>query len=53
MTKESAYANLDVLVSLLKKKDPKAFTYVYDTYSRALYGVIYTIVVDAEEAESV
>lgn len=53
MPKESAYADLDVLVSLLKKKDPKAFTYVYDTYSRALYGVIYTIVVDAEEAESV
>jgi RNA polymerase sigma-70 factor, ECF subfamily len=41
------------LVSLLKERDPDAFTYLYDHYSSALYGVIFRIVNDEAVAQDV
>lgn len=43
----------DELIPLIREKDQKAFSYLYDNYSQALYGVIYAIVNDTEEAEDV
>ncbi|MBL7933556.1 MAG: sigma-70 family RNA polymerase sigma factor [Bacteroidia bacterium] len=39
------------LIALIKKRDQKAFTYLYDNYSKALFGVINTIVSNVEESE--
>jgi RNA polymerase sigma-70 factor (ECF subfamily) len=36
------------LVSLLKQKDNQAFSYLYDNYAGALYGVVKQIVTDVE-----
>jgi len=36
------------LVNLLKQKDDNAFSYLYDNYSGALYGVVKQIVSDVE-----
>jgi RNA polymerase sigma factor (sigma-70 family) len=36
------------LVVLLKQKDDQAFSYLYDNYASALYGIIKQIVTDAE-----
>jgi len=41
----------DDLVVLIKNKDQKAFSYLYDNYSKALFGIIYAIVGDYEETE--
>jgi RNA polymerase sigma-70 factor (ECF subfamily) len=41
------------LVALLKEKDNQGFTYLYDNYSGALYGVIKQIVIDPELANDV
>ncbi len=41
------------LVSLLQSSDTLAFSYLYDHYSSALYGVILPIVNDAETANDV
>ena len=41
------------LVSLLKNRDNKAFAYLYDHYSGALYNIIMQIVTDAELASDV
>lgn len=41
------------LLPLIYKKDGKAFTYLYDMYSKSLYGVIFNLVKDREEAEDV
>ncbi len=41
------------LISLVKGGDQSAFAYLYDNYSKALYGVIYTVVGNAEEAEDI
>lgn len=43
----------DELVSRLFKKDQVAFSYLYDNYAPALYGVIFRIVQDQESAEDV
>lgn len=40
-------------MSLLKSKDGKAFSYLYDHYSGSLYTVIYQIVNDMEAANDV
>jgi len=39
------------LLPLVLKKDDKAFTILYDMYSKNLYGVIYNLIKDKEEAE--
>lgn len=41
------------LLPLVLKKDDKAFTILYDMYSKNLYGIIYNLVKDKEEAEDV
>ncbi len=41
------------LFSLLKTKDISSFTYLYDTYSPALYGVILKIIPDRQIADEV
>lgn len=41
------------LVSLLKDRDNQAFSYLYDNYSSALYGVILPIINDSELANDV
>lgn len=41
------------LVALLKQKDEKAFSYLYDHYSAALYNIVLQIVSDAELSNDV
>jgi RNA polymerase sigma-70 factor (ECF subfamily) len=41
------------LLNLLKARDPKGFSILYDNYSSALFGVIKRIVVDTETSEDV
>jgi RNA polymerase sigma factor (sigma-70 family) len=41
------------LIRKLKEKNPEAFTYLYDHYSSALYGIIFRIVNDDDLAEDV
>ena len=43
----------DVLLKELAKKDDKSFTLLYDNYSKSLYGVIYNLIKNTEEAEDV
>jgi RNA polymerase sigma factor (sigma-70 family) len=43
----------DELISLLKSGSQQAFSYLYDHYSRAIYGIIYNIVGEEKEAEDV
>jgi len=43
----------DVLVSLLQRQDQQAFSYLYDNYSAALYGVIFKMVEAKELAEDI
>jgi RNA polymerase sigma-70 factor (ECF subfamily) len=38
---------------LIREKNQKAFSYLYDNYSKALFSIIYHIVNDQEEAEDV
>ena len=41
------------LVTLLRQKDNQAFSYLYDNYAGALYGVIKQIITDVEGANDV
>ncbi|GIZ08149.1 RNA polymerase sigma factor [Flavobacterium sp. UMI-01] len=41
------------LLVLIYKKDDKAFTYLYDMYSKSLFSVINVLVKNTEEAEDV
>jgi RNA polymerase sigma-70 factor, ECF subfamily len=41
------------LVGLLKQKDSDAFTYLYDHYSDALYGIVFRIVNNEEIAQDI
>mgnify|MGYP003419162124 CR=1 FL=1 len=41
------------LIKELLKKDDKSFTLLYDNYSKSLYGVIYNLIRNTEEAEDV
>ncbi len=41
------------LVSLLRNRDKQAFSYLYDNYSEALFGVVYRMVEDKELAEDI
>lgn len=43
----------DELIALLQHKDEKAFNYLYDNYSAAIYGLILRILVSKEYAEEV
>lgn len=41
------------LLPLILKKDNRAFTYVYDMYSKSLFAIITNLVKDREEAEDI
>lgn len=41
----------DELVDLIKKRDQEAFSYLYDNYSKAMFGIIYNVVHHQEDAE--
>lgn len=43
----------ELLVKELLKKDNNSFTLLYDNYSKSLYGVIYNLIKNREEAEDV
>jgi RNA polymerase sigma factor (sigma-70 family) len=43
----------DTLISLLQKKDQRAFNYLYDHYAGALYGIVIRIVSFKEYADEV
>ena len=43
----------DELLTLLLKKDDRSFTLLYDNYSKSLYGIIFNLIKDKEEAEDV
>jgi RNA polymerase sigma-70 factor, ECF subfamily len=51
--KEKIRYTQDDLIILIKNRDQKAFTYLYDNYSKALFGVIFSIVGDHEESEDI
>ncbi|MFD2743625.1 MULTISPECIES: RNA polymerase sigma factor [Sphingobacterium] len=43
----------ETLISLLQKRDRRAFNYLYDSYSGALYGVVIRIVLHKNYADEV
>jgi RNA polymerase sigma factor (sigma-70 family) len=43
----------DELIVLIRERNQKAFAYLYDNYSKALFGVINNIVNNLEESEDV
>ncbi len=43
----------DELIVLIRERNQKAFSYLYDNYSQALFGVIQNIIKDQEESEDV
>lgn len=43
----------DELIVLIGERNQKAFAYLYDNYSQALFGVVNTILKDTEESEDV
>ncbi len=49
----SQYDDMPFLISSLKAKDEKAFAYLYDHYSTALYGIIFKVVNDDDDAADV
>jgi RNA polymerase sigma-70 factor, ECF subfamily len=51
--KEKIQYNHDDLAILIKNRDQKAFAYLFDNYSKAIFGVIHTIVNDIEESEDI
>lgn len=52
MTSKTTYGEAE-LVGLLQQRNNQAFTYLYDNYSGALYGIINQIVPDRESANDV
>jgi RNA polymerase sigma-70 factor (ECF subfamily) len=52
LAKKQTY-HQDELIILIRERNQKAFTYLYDNYSKALFGVINAIVNSQEEAEDV
>lgn len=41
----------DELIEEIRNRNQRAFSYLYDNYSKALYGIIYSILRDEPEAE--
>lgn len=52
MIKKDTYTEID-LISLIKEKNQKAFSYLYDTYSKSLFSVIVFLIKDKEESEDI
>lgn len=53
MEKSKPHIDESALVALLKNKDRKAFSQLYDNYSSALYGVVFRVVQEEEMAQDV
>ena len=51
--KEKIQYNHDHLVILIKNRDQKAFAYLYDNYSKSLFGIIFSIIQESEESEDI
>ena len=49
----TATYNESELVELLRQRNEKAFSYLYDNYSGSLYGIIHSIITDNETASDV
>ena len=49
----SAEITREVLIDLIRQKDEKGFSLLYDNYSHALFGVICRIVTDTNTAEDI
>jgi RNA polymerase sigma factor (sigma-70 family) len=47
------FSNISNLIFSLQQKDEKAFTYLYEKYSAALYGVVLKVVHNADDANDV
>jgi RNA polymerase sigma factor (sigma-70 family) len=47
------FSNISNLISALKEQDEKAFAYLYDNYSAALYGIIFKVVNNEDDANDV
>ena len=47
------YMSQEELLVLIYKKDERAFTYLYDMYSKSLFSVINVLIKNREEAEDV
>jgi RNA polymerase sigma factor (sigma-70 family) len=52
LTTKSTYSEQE-LVALLQQRNDKAFSYLYDNYSGALFGIVNSIVTDREAANDV
>ena len=52
MNQPVTYSENELVTSLLQRSE-KAFSYLYDNYSGALYGIISSIVTDAETANDI
>ena len=52
-TDRSEKGNYPNLVAHLKQQDRKAFEFLYDNYSKALFGIVLQIVKEHELAEEV
>ncbi len=52
MANKKTYTH-DELVVMIKNRNQQAFAYLYDNYSKAIFGVIHNIVANTEEAEDV
>lgn len=53
MIKAPAKISEQELIALLKSNSEGAFSYLYDNYSKALYGIIFRIVGDADRSKDV
>ncbi len=52
MSKKQTYTQ-EELIELIRQRNQKAFTFLYDNYSKALFGVINSIINNQEESEDV
>ncbi len=52
MNSKTTYSEQE-LVALLQERDEKAFGYLYDNYSGALYGIVHSIITDKEVSNDV
>ena len=52
MSSKQTYTQ-DELIILIRERNQKAFAYLYDNYSQALFGVVNAILNDVEESEDV
>jgi len=52
LNSSSTYNEQD-LVNLLQQRSEKAFSYLYDNYSGALYGIIHSIIANTETANDI